>query len=74
MYRIPVAHLFYSGRVLLFSMVNVKAAPELSSVIKLAPSTAQKWILPNGLTIIVQEDRSAPVARCQAWCATGSVD
>ncbi len=36
-------------------------------------NTAQKWTLPNGLTIIVQEDRSAPVASVQAWCATGSI-
>src|SRR5215212_4132350 len=38
------------------------------------PSTAQKRILPNGLTVIVQEDRSAPVASVQAWCATGSIN
>jgi zinc protease len=38
------------------------------------PSSAQKRVLPNGLTIIVQEDRSAPVASVQAWCGTGSVD
>ena len=38
------------------------------------PSSAQKWILPNGLTIIVHEDRSAPVASVQAWVATGSID
>ena len=35
--------------------------------------TAQKWTLPNGLTIIVQTDRSAPVASVQAWCGTGSI-
>ena len=56
-------------------MVNLKAAPAAgSSVITFPPSSAQKWILPNGLTIIVQEDRSAPVASVQAWCATGSID
>src|SRR6058998_800693 len=56
-------------------MVNLKAAPtEPSSVINFPPTTAQKWILPNGLTIVVQEDRSAPVASVQAWCATGSID
>jgi Predicted Zn-dependent peptidases len=43
-------------------------------VIAFPPSTAQKWILPNGLTVIVQEDHSAPVASVQAWCATGSID
>ena len=30
--------------------------------------------MPNGLTVIVQVDRSAPVASVQAWCGTGSVD
>lgn len=30
--------------------------------------------MPNGLTVIVQQDRSAPVASVQAWCGTGSVD
>src|SRR5437762_14103388 len=49
-------------------------AGESSAGITFPPSTAQKHILPNGLTIIVQEDRSAPVASVQAWCATGSVD
>src|SRR6185437_14604867 len=56
-------------------MVNLKAAPtDSSAVITFPPSSAHKWILPNGLTIIVQEDRSAPVASVQAWCGTGSVD
>ena len=50
------------------------AAAENSTGITFPPSTAQKRVLPNGLTIIVQEDRSAPVASVQAWCATGSVD
>jgi zinc protease len=50
------------------------AAPENGTGIVFPPSTAQKRILPNGLTIIVQEDRSAPVASVQAWCGTGSVD
>ena len=45
-----------------------------SAVVSFPASTARKWILPNGLTIIVQEDRSAPVASVQAWCATGSVN
>ena len=43
-------------------------------MITFPPSSAQKWVLPNGLTIIVQEDHSAPVASVQAWCATGSID
>jgi len=72
MYRIPVANFFLAA--LLFGMVNLKAAPPgASSTITFPPSTAHKWILPNGLTIIVQEDRTAPVASVQAWCATGSI-
>ena len=56
-------------------MVNLKAGPpESSALIVFPPSTAQKWVLPNGLTVIVQEDHSAPVASVQAWCATGSID
>src|SRR5678815_3522764 len=73
MYRIPVAKLF--GPALLFAMVNLNAAPpEPSALIAFPPSTAHKWILPNGLTVIVQEDHSAPVASVQAWCATESID
>src|SRR5437016_11336444 len=57
-----------------FSMVNLKAASvDESSVITFPPSAAQKWVLPDGLTLIVQEDRSAPVASVQAWCNTGSI-
>src|SRR5438477_6977370 len=54
---------------------NLKAtAAESSAGITFPPSTARKHILPNGLTIIVQEDRSAPVASVQVWCATGSIN
>src|SRR5881392_2733987 len=59
----------------MFSSANLKAAStDDSTVITFPPSSAQKWVLPNGLTIIVQEDHSAPVASVQAWCATGSID
>ncbi len=52
-----------------------KGAPTSSAPGITFPSvTAQKWTLPNGLTIIVQIDRSAPVASVQAWCGTGSID
>jgi zinc protease len=50
------------------------APPSSSPVITFPPVTAQKGTLPNGLTIIVQTDRSAPVASVQAWCGTGSID
>lgn len=36
-------------------------------------STARVTTLPNGLEIIVQEDRSAPVVSLQAWCRAGSI-
>jgi zinc protease len=45
-----------------------------SPAITFPPSSAEKWVLPNGLTIIVQEDHSAPVTSVQAWCGTGSID
>ena len=44
-----------------------------SDIITFPPSTAKKWVLSDGLTLIVQEDRSAPVASVQAWCGTGSI-
>ncbi|HEX4667757.1 MAG TPA: pitrilysin family protein [Chthoniobacterales bacterium] len=50
------------------------APPDASATITFPPVTAQRWTLPNGLTIIVQIDRSAPVASVQAWCGTGSID
>ncbi len=50
------------------------AASANSATITFPPVTAQKWTLPNGLTVIVQIDRSAPVASVQAWCGTGSID
>ncbi|MEN3368503.1 MAG: zinc protease [Verrucomicrobiota bacterium] len=54
---------------------HLKAAPsDPGAGITFPPSSAQKRILPNGLTIVVQEDRSAPVASVQAWCGTGSID
>lgn len=49
------------------------AAPATSSAITFPVTTARQRVLPNGLTVIVREDRSAPVASVQAWCATGSI-
>src|SRR5437762_11804211 len=60
---------------IMLSSANLKAVPgDDSSVIAFPPSSAQKWIMPNGMTIIEQEDDSEPVASVQAWCATGSID
>ncbi len=60
---------------LMMTTANLNAAStDDSATITFPPSSAQKWVLPDGLTIIVQEDHSAPVASVQAWCATGSVN
>src|ERR1043166_7587563 len=54
---------------------HLKAAPSDNGAgLLFPPSTAQKRVLANGLTLIVQEDRSAPVVSVQAWCGTGSID
>src|SRR5215212_7712550 len=59
----------------MLSTAHLKAIPPSNSAaITFPPSSARKWILPNGLTVIVQEDRSAAVASVQAWCGTGSID
>ena len=73
MHRLRVAISFVAA--LLSPMLNLKAAPsEALPGVAFPPSTAEKWVLPNGLAVIVQEDHSAPVASLQAWCATGSID
>ncbi|HEY2124318.1 MAG TPA: pitrilysin family protein [Chthoniobacterales bacterium] len=60
---------------LMLNLATSKAAvlPDPSAV-TVPPTGAQKWVLPNGLTVIVKEDHSAPVASVQAWCATGSIN
>ena len=42
--------------------------------IPVPPVNARVWTFQNGLTLIVEEDRGAPVASLQAWCQTGSID
>src|SRR5205809_7883463 len=60
---------------LMLNTANLNAASTSdSSTITFPPNSAQKWVLPDGLTIIIKEDHSSPVASVQAWCATGSVD
>src|SRR6202022_3043365 len=60
---------------IMLSTANLNAAPmDESAVITFPPSHARKWVLPDGLTLIVQEDHTSPVARGQAWCATGSIN
>ncbi len=61
---------------LMLNTANLKAASTTPdpTAITVPPTGAQKWVLPDGLTIIVKEDRSAPVASVQVWCATGSIN
>ncbi len=69
-----VPRLLFLGAFML-NTANLNAGvSEDSAVITFPPNSAQKWVLPNGLTVIVKEDHSAPVASVQAWCATGSID
>jgi len=49
-------------------------AEQSASDIPIPPVNARVRTLQNGLSIIIQEDHSAPVASLQAWCETGSVD
>ncbi len=50
-----------------------KSAASTDPALRIPENTSVKTVLPNGLTVIVQEDRSAPVASVQAWCQTGSI-
>jgi zinc protease len=59
---------------LMLNIVPSKAPAASEPSIIPPPTSAQKWVLPDGLTVIVKEDHSAPVASVQAWCATGSID
>ena len=45
----------------------------MDSTLVFPAPTAQTFCFPNGLTVIVQEDQSAPVASVQAWVETGSI-
>ena len=69
--RIPLCFL---GLFLMLTPSFAKSTTPVKGAIEFPDTTAKKWTLPNGLTVIVQEDHSAPVASVQAWCATGSVD
>ena len=60
---------------LFFMMLAHAPAKDSRPVAPALPeSRAQVFSFDNGLTLIVEEDHSAPVASVQAWCATGSID
>ena len=48
-------------------------AAEPAGAIQFPRVAAQRYVLPNGLILLVHEDRSAPVASVQAWVGTGSI-
>lgn len=50
-----------------------QSSAESAKVPVLPESRAEVFTYDNGLTLIVEEDRSAPVASVQAWCGTGSI-
>jgi zinc protease len=50
-----------------------KQALDSTSEMKINSNPPRKFVLSNGLTLIVQEDHSSPVASVQAWCAAGSI-
>ncbi|MEO6055131.1 MAG: pitrilysin family protein, partial [Chthoniobacterales bacterium] len=51
------------------------AAPAVTPKPEALPKTkAQVRTFANGLTVIVEEDHSAPVASVQVWCNTGSIN
>lgn len=55
-----------------FTQSRDTSAP--TSLPTLPPTTARTFTLPNGLSVVIDEDHSAPVASVQAWCETGSID
>jgi zinc protease len=67
---------YLAGFLSLLSMMLAQARTEDArpSVPALPDSRAQIFSLENGLTLIVEEDPSSPVASVQAWCATGSIN
>jgi zinc protease len=64
-----------------FTVMSLLATPAVglakespAPLLALPATTARVFTLPNGLSIIIDEDHSAPVASVQAWCETGSID
>ena len=57
----------------MLGLTGLSAVADCASLPKLPDIDARLHTLPNGLTVIIREDRSAPVVSLQAWCATGSI-
>ena len=58
---------------LLTAIMSTPSLATKPSAPSLPESRAKVFTFENGLTLIVEEDKSAPVASVQAWCATGSI-
>ncbi len=54
-------------------LLTMPTHAEPQPAVALPPNQARVFHYDNGLTLIVDEDRSAPVASVQAWCGTGSI-
>ncbi len=54
----------------LFAASRAETPPPMTPI---PASTASQFELPNGLRLIVDSDRSAPVVTLQAWVAAGSI-
>jgi zinc protease len=49
------------------------ASPSSLDELNIEKQEIKSYLLPNGLTILVQEDHSSPVVSVQAWCKAGSI-
>lgn len=54
------------------SLTSVSSSTSTNKTV-LPSVNPQLFTLPDGLTIIIEEDHHAPVASVQAWCSTGSI-
>src|SRR5262245_9364438 len=52
----------------------LQSSPSSFASIPSIPPGTRLSTLPNGLQLILREDRSAPVVSAQIWCRAGSVD
>ena len=69
----PTFNRFISGGLLLMTVAATHASQALDTLEKAYDST-QRFVLDNGLTGLIYEDHSAPVAAVQIWVGTGSID
>jgi len=53
--------------------VNVDSSVKDAELLEFPHCEARLWTLPNGLELIVKEDRAVPVVSLQAWCRAGSI-